>query len=161
METETMSQIITKDQLLKHWQGHRNLSRRTLEKFPEKELFEFSIGGMRTFADLVKEMLAIAAPSAKGLETGNWEPLEEEKKDLMTKGDLLKAWDEATDQINSSWPNIPMEVFQQRVVAFGQYESSGYELVAYAIENEVHHRGQGYVYLRSLGIEPPFFWERE
>jgi uncharacterized damage-inducible protein DinB len=24
----------------------------------------------------------------------------------------------------------------------------------------VHHRGQGYVYLRALGIEPPPFWER-
>jgi uncharacterized damage-inducible protein DinB len=28
------------------------------------------------------------------------------------------------------------------------------------IDNEVHHRGQGYVYLRALGVEPPPFWER-
>ncbi|WP_367868755.1 DinB family protein [Pedobacter sp. WC2423] len=28
------------------------------------------------------------------------------------------------------------------------------------MDNEIHHRGQGYVYLRSLGIEPPFFWDR-
>jgi len=27
-------------------------------------------------------------------------------------------------------------------------------------DNEIHHRGQGYVYLRSLGTEPPPFWER-
>jgi uncharacterized damage-inducible protein DinB len=26
--------------------------------------------------------------------------------------------------------------------------------------NEIHHRGQGYVYLRALGIEPPRFYER-
>jgi uncharacterized damage-inducible protein DinB len=24
----------------------------------------------------------------------------------------------------------------------------------------VHHRGQGYVYLRALGIEPPPFYDR-
>jgi uncharacterized damage-inducible protein DinB len=30
----------------------------------------------------------------------------------------------------------------------------------YAIDNEIHHRGQGYVYLRALGIVPPPFWER-
>ncbi len=30
----------------------------------------------------------------------------------------------------------------------------------YAIDNEVHHRGQGTVYLRALGLEPPPFWER-
>ncbi|MEJ6979249.1 DinB family protein [Pedobacter sp. P351] len=29
------------------------------------------------------------------------------------------------------------------------------------IDNEIHHRGQAYVYLRSLGITPPFFWERD
>jgi uncharacterized damage-inducible protein DinB len=28
------------------------------------------------------------------------------------------------------------------------------------IDNEVHHRGQGYVYLRALGVEPSPFWER-
>ncbi|MGO3807708.1 MAG: DinB family protein [Sphingobacterium sp.] len=30
----------------------------------------------------------------------------------------------------------------------------------YFVDNEIHHRGQGFVYLRSLGIEPPHFWER-
>ncbi|HEU4878313.1 MAG TPA: DinB family protein [Gemmatimonadaceae bacterium] len=36
-----------------------------------------------------------------------------------------------------------------------------YGLINYIIDNEVHHRGQGYVYLRSLGIEPPPFYVRE
>ena len=31
----------------------------------------------------------------------------------------------------------------------------------YFIDNEIHHRAQGFVYLRALGIEPPFFWDRE
>jgi uncharacterized damage-inducible protein DinB len=44
--------------------------------------------------------------------------------------------------------------------AFGQWESTGIGTILYAIDNEIHHRGQGYVYLRSLGIEPPPFWER-
>jgi uncharacterized damage-inducible protein DinB len=30
----------------------------------------------------------------------------------------------------------------------------------YWIDNEIHHRGQGYVYLRALGIEPPAFYDR-
>ncbi|MEJ7681733.1 MAG: DinB family protein [Segetibacter sp.] len=32
--------------------------------------------------------------------------------------------------------------------------------IFYFIDNEIHHRAQGYVFLRSLGIEPPHFWER-
>jgi len=35
-----------------------------------------------------------------------------------------------------------------------------YENILYFVDNEIHHRGQAYVYLRALGIEPPFFWER-
>ena len=44
--------------------------------------------------------------------------------------------------------------------AFGQWENSGINTILYGIDNEIHHRGQGYVYLRALGIDPPPFWER-
>jgi uncharacterized damage-inducible protein DinB len=30
----------------------------------------------------------------------------------------------------------------------------------YVIDNEIHHRAQGYVYLRAMGIAPPPFYER-
>ncbi|MEX6688230.1 DinB family protein [Danxiaibacter flavus] len=42
-----------------------------------------------------------------------------------------------------------------------QYEGPAYSSLLYFIDNEIHHRAQGYVYLRSLGIQPPFFWDRE
>ena len=52
METTQISKQETfmgKEDLLNHWLGHRNLTRRVIEKFPEKELFEFSVEGMRPF----------------------------------------------------------------------------------------------------------------
>ena len=61
------AQVITPEDLLIHWQGHRKLTRNLIEKFPEKDFFEFSIGGMRTFAQLTDELLAIAAPALKGI----------------------------------------------------------------------------------------------
>lgn len=64
-------QILTKDQLLAHWQGHRALTRRVIEAFPENELFSFSIGGMSPFGELVAELVAIAVPGIVGLATGN------------------------------------------------------------------------------------------
>jgi uncharacterized damage-inducible protein DinB len=30
----------------------------------------------------------------------------------------------------------------------------------YFLDNEIHHRAQGFVYLRELGIEPPAFYRR-
>ncbi|MEB2786174.1 DinB family protein [Algoriphagus persicinus] len=163
METTTSAttaQIINKDQLLTHWLGHRKLTRKVLEAFPEKELFEFNIGGMRTFANLIKEMLAMAAPTAQGLATEEWEAFDEEKAELTTKASLLASWDVSTDKIELYWKTIPIERFQQQVVAFGQYEGTGYSTLFYIIDNEIHHRGQGYVYLRALGITPPNFWEQ-
>jgi hypothetical protein len=45
----TNTPVITSEAFLKNWQAHRALSRRVLAAFPEKELFEFSIGGMRPY----------------------------------------------------------------------------------------------------------------
>ena len=45
-------------------------------------------------------------------------------------------------------------------LAFGQWQMPIHGLLLYIIDNEIHHRGQGYVYLRALGIEPPPFYER-
>ncbi|MCR6722357.1 MAG: hypothetical protein NVV59_19165 [Chitinophagaceae bacterium] len=48
---------INLDEMLQRWQGHRSLTRRVIDSFPENELFTFSIGGMRPFAAMVHEFL--------------------------------------------------------------------------------------------------------
>lgn len=155
----TSQPIMTPQELLKHWQGHRNLTRGYIEAFPEKDLFEFSIGGMRTFSDLVRELLAIGMPGLQEIVSGETKPFTE-RNDLKTKADLLQAWDEATEKINEYWAQISLEKFREENNLFGQYNFPVIDNVLYFIDNEVHHRGQGSVYLRALGIEPPFFWER-
>lgn len=152
--------VIDAAALLHHWQGHRALTRRVIEAFPEKELFTFTIGGMRSFALMATELLAIAAPGLKELVTGNAMSLDEKGEGLTTKALILAAWDEATAQINSLWQQFNEARFQETHNLFGQYAFPVYENILYFIDNEIHHRGQGYVYLRALDIEPPFFWER-
>jgi len=151
--------VITRDQLREHWLGHRRLTRRVLEAFPEDQLFSFSIGGMRPFGELVQELLAMAAPTARGLATGEWGQFSVGEE--RSKAGLLRLWDEGTEQIESSWAAMPADRLQETLTAFGQYTGKGYALLQYAVDNEIHHRGQGYVYLRALGIEPPPFWERD
>lgn len=158
--TVTEQPIITPAELLQNWQGHRGLTRRVIEAFPEKELFEFSIGGMRPFAGLVKEMLAIAAPGLKQIVTGVQEDFDEKRAAVTTKQQLLDAWDEATEQINVYWAQIPEKKFGETINLFGQFNFPVIVNITYALDNEVHHRGQGYVYLRALGIEPPPFYDR-
>ena len=154
------AQVLSKEQLLKHWQGHRNLTRRVIEAFPEKDLFEFSIGGMRPFGRMAVEMISIGSPALKGILEKSMDAYNEEGFQPKTKQELLDRWDEETLLINEYFNQIPDERFAETFNLFGQFEFPVYENILYFVDNEIHHRGQGYVYLRALGIEPPFFWER-
>ena len=129
-----------------------------IEAFPEKELFEYSIGKMRTFAQLASEFLSMGVPTLIGVTSRKWpeDPIEK----ATTKEGLLKLWDESTAEIDRLFKEIPGDRFQEVDTAFGQWKMPIYALLLYVIDNEIHHRGQGYVYLRSLGIEPPPFYER-
>ena len=64
--------FITPDALLAHWQGHRRLTRRVLDAFPDDKLFTFSVGGMRPFGALALEMLTMAVPMVQGAVSGEW-----------------------------------------------------------------------------------------
>ncbi|TRZ43564.1 DinB family protein [Robertkochia solimangrovi] len=157
---ESMSQVITSEELLAHFQGHRNLTRRVIEKFPEEDFFNFTIGGMRPFSAMVLELLAIAGPGVREIATGQVQAFDE-NRDLGNKKEAyLKLWDETTETINTYWQQIKPEQFQEKIKIFGQYDGTVWSSIFYFIDNEIHHRGQGFVYLRALGIEPPAFYER-
>lgn len=156
--TDATAVVITPEALLEHWQGHRRLTRRLIEAYPEDQLFTHSIGGMRTFGELALELLSMAAPMVRGVVNGDWNTAWD--REARPKAEILRQWDQATDEINTLWAQIPIEKFQEHIVAFGQYPGPAYSLLLYVIDNEIHHRGQGYVYLRSLGVEPPPFYER-
>jgi len=151
--------IISNVDLLKHWQEHRRLTRKTVVAFPEKELFEFSIGGMRTFADMIKELLSIAEPGLNNIVSNEVEPYNHNLA-LHTKEELLAQWDADTDAIDELFMQITSSRFHEEFNLFGEYKSPVIQNIQYFIDNEIHHRAQGYVYLRALGIEPPFFWDR-
>lgn len=153
------TEIITKDELLKQWLGHRTLTKRTIEVFPEKELFEFSIGGMRPFAQMVNELLSIAVPALEDMILNRTTPFTH-REGLLTKEALLTQWDYDTQKIAELYNQLPEERFHEEFNLFGEYKFPIVENFLYMIDNEIHHRGQGYVYLRALGIAPPFFWDR-
>ena len=165
LESTITPAIFTPEALLDHWQGHRRVTRRMIEAFPEDELFSYSIGGMRPFSAMVMEFIGMAEPGMDGVATGNWNtvnelPHHDKKHWPTTKKELLQRWDDVTEKIDRLWPQIPPQRFNELDKAFGQWEGPVYSFITYWIDNEIHHRGQAYVYLRSLGIEPPAFYDR-
>ena len=160
MVEHNATQMISPAGFLAHWQGHRALTRKVIEAFPEKDFFEFSIGGMRTPAKIVQELLSITAPGVREIATGKPETLREELPEGITKAKVLEQWDSDTVELDRYFNMIPAERFGEQVITFGQYPGTVISSMLYFIDNELHHRGQLYVYLRALGIEPPMFWDR-
>ena len=160
-QQNAMNEVLNPEELLNHWQGHRNLTRKVIQAFPEKELFTHRIGGMRTFAEMSMELLAIAGPGIREIATGVQSEFNESLDHGNSKTKILEWWDEATKTIDRHWNQIPPQRFQEPIKSFGLYDGTVISTILYFIDNEIHHRGQGFVYLRSLGIEPPAFWDRE
>ena len=100
----------------------------------------------------------MAVPMIRGMVAEDWST--SNSSDPRPKGEILRLWDESTEELNRLWPQIPPARFLQTITAFGQFTGIAHDLILYVIDNEIHHRGQGYVYLRALGVEPPPFWER-
>jgi uncharacterized damage-inducible protein DinB len=113
---------------------------------------------MRPFGELAMEIVTMGVPMVRGAVSGDWTA--SMSRDPRPKEEVLRLWDESTEQLEALWPQIPPERFQEKLTAFGQYTDELHNLILYVIDNEIHHRGQGYVYLRAQGIAPPFFYDR-
>ena len=156
---QTTPALLTPESLLTYWRGHRGLTRRTIEAFPEEHLFSFAVGGMRPFGELAWELVGMVDYNARGLQTGDWSWAPPEGKPPHSREALLAAWDGQTPELEAALLTCPLaEYVRKQDMAWGRF--SPLESVMYAIDNENHHRGQGYVYLRALGIEPPAFYDR-
>jgi hypothetical protein len=84
--------VIPYEALLEHWQGHRRVTRRMIEAFPDDALFAFSVGGMRPFSAMALEMIRMTSAGMRGLATREW-PIVYPKDAPApgTKPELLRA----------------------------------------------------------------------
>ena len=153
-----MKELLTPEALLTNLKDVRALTRNVIEAFPEKELFEFSVANLRPFSQMVEEFLMITNYIFTETLHEKHTPFYTEGQFPTTKAEVLALWDRATEIIDREWKEVgdytqSLNIYQINF-SFSQW-------ILYAIEKESHHRGQGYTYLRALGIEPPFFWARQ
>lgn len=153
-----MKELLTPQALLTNLKDVRALTRNVIEAFPEKDLFEFSIANLRPFSQMVEEFLMITNYIFTETLHEKHTPFYTEGQFPTTKAEVLALWDRATEILDREWQKVsdytqPLTIYQM-TFSFAQW-------ILYFIENESHHRGQGYTYLRALGIEPPSFWGRE
>lgn len=150
-----------KDWFMHVWEENRRLTDKVAATFIQAgALDETPVPGMRSFRKLLFEIWGMEQVYARGLGTEEWKfefppdsyytcPVEE----FLEFGRKVRA------ETRRLWPAVTEEALtKQRPTPFpGHPEGGAIEWLTYALENEIHHRAQGYVYLRLLGIEPPAF----
>ncbi len=153
--------ILSPETLLAHWEGHRGLTRRTIELFPEEHLFTFAPAPpMRSFGAMMLEVVGMVRPTLEGLQTGEWSTTLPDLGHVSDRAALLAAWDESDVFLRDAWARLSPERLAQSESVYGFPARPNVHLVLYLIDNEIHHRAQGFTYLRLLGVEPPSFYQR-
>lgn len=143
-----------------HWLGHRRLTRTTVLAFPERDLLEYAAPGMRPFAAMVHEVASLTGPLVDGVVERSWTWPRDRGPVPDSKDGVLALLDAATERIERAWPSVTAARLREVDTPIPRRTETVLATLLYFIDNEIHHRGQGYVYLRSLGIEPPPFYRR-
>ncbi|OZA55764.1 MAG: hypothetical protein B7X75_07050, partial [Sphingobacteriales bacterium 39-40-5] len=135
---EKIVTVINPSELLDHWQGHRGLTRRVIEAFPEKEFFEYSIGGMRPAAQLIQEIMDVSTGGIREMAGGEAGEIAGHTVKATSIADTLAIWDENTAELFENLAKIPADKFHDRILSFGQYEGTIWENIFYFLDNEIH-----------------------
>ncbi|MCK1993451.1 damage-inducible protein DinB [Peribacillus muralis] len=154
--------VLSKDGLLEILEGNRRLTMRVVEAFPEDELFHYTPADkLRPFAEMIKEIMNIESAYIQGIALNVWN-FQDSFATISKKEALLSACDAVRVETRRLWQEVTEETLEviEKDPFFGPSKSH-FSRLQYGLENEIHHRGQGFIYLRALGIEPPEFFVRD
>lgn len=152
-----------KRELLEELQGNRRLTLRAARAFPADQLMTFTPKApLRPFGQMLDEIARIELAYVRGLAEDEWKWDPENPPKPADAAGAIRFLEEAATYTGRVWSGISAELLlspRKDPFFFGD-QKRPFDWLVYCVENEIHHRGQGYVYLRELGVEPPPFWER-
>jgi uncharacterized damage-inducible protein DinB len=143
-----------KGAIIKYWDNVRRLTLDILEQFPNDKLSFRPIPTVRSAAEQFEHILAEEIYARNGLTLKLWETVlgpTEVCTDKDALADMLRQEHEKTNNVLRMLPPEAFGVFHE--TPYGRMTT---EAVIYlTIDEEIHHRGNLYVYLRLLNIVPP------
>lgn len=140
--------------ILRYWQNVRKLTLRLFDLFPEGKFNFRPVETVRSVAEQFDHILVVELYTRIGLITGQWDQAAfsgERDRSWMTLRNKLFYEHQKTIGLLRLLPEGRfMQVYE---TPFGRL--TGETVVYTAIDEEIHHRGNLYTYLRLLGLEPP------
>jgi uncharacterized damage-inducible protein DinB len=143
-----------KKMMLRYWQNVRRLTLRLLDEFPA-DSFDFRPAPeIMTVSQLFRHIIQVEIYIREGFLTDEWKTPPDMSHNFFEKDmirDKLKIENRKTISLLSELPDG--KFMKVRPTPYG--EISGEILIQVAIDEEIHHRGNLYTYLRCLGKIPP------
>lgn len=158
---------MNKQAVLQMWDHIRQVNGvglRAIELIPEDKLEATVIPGMRTPKEVIVHMYGqIIREIAEGAVSGTITDQNEKNEKqvvagLKTKADLLRYCHECWAAGDAAVQSMPeSRVMGMTATPWGM-SFPGFVAFTIISDEYVHHRGQLYAYLRTLGIAPPHMW---
>lgn len=139
------------------------VTRKAVAKIPDDKLDWRPTSEVRTVKELVAHIYECERVFARGAKKGSLEEADfaqegERVKALNTVQDLINYGQEAHQEAMEIAADLTEEDMRKTVKCFWG-DMQPFILFSSAYDEHWHHRGQLYVYLRLLGIEPPNLYD--
>ena len=143
-----------KKSFLRYWRQVRRLTIRLLDEFPPDSFDYRPADEIMTVSQQFKHILLVEVFIRKGFLTGEWGNPDDFDNSIFEKEmlkDKLKIEHNKTIQQLSEVPDGHFI----KIMKTPYGDISGEILLQVAVDEEIHHRGNLYTYLRCLGETPP------
>lgn len=153
--------MTSQNQLVSYFLSHRNVTIELAEKI-SRDHYDYKPAETSMSAEeLVKHIFSSFLMFATIIKEGNGSALQnmpkEEETDLIK---LAKTYTEKTTNILSELTDEQLNREIDLTASFGRYVT-GAALLQLAMEHEIHHKGNLFVYVREMGhTDLPFYQQR-
>ena len=145
--------------LREHLERFRGVTLQTLEWVPEEKLSWSPKDGVRSFADQFLHIARVEEYHARGLLGGDWN-MERyfSRLPAITRASLREVLNETRAGTLAGLDALdPSRLDEPATVPDVPVRWTLRAWLWYLVEHEVHHKAQLALYLREIGVVPPFF----
>ncbi|AFI27892.1 MULTISPECIES: DinB family protein [Bacillus] len=149
------------NQIVSHFLSHRNVTNELAEKISQDHYSYKPAETSMSAEELVKHILTSFHLFANVIKEGNASPFQNKQEETETDLNVLaKTYTDKTVAILEQLTEEQLDREIDLTSAFGR-KVTGRALLQLAMEHEIHHKGNLFVYVREMGhTELPFYQQR-
>jgi uncharacterized damage-inducible protein DinB len=145
------------ERLVKQWDRIHNQTVKVMKAAPSEKLDWKPAETIRSLGSLLRHIVSAEHFLITTALTGQGQPPTEDLKGYDVAG-LVDAFNRQHQRLVEQVASLSPEQSKETIQFFGR-ELPRMTLLWGITEHEIHHRGQLFVYLRLLGVEPPSLYD--